>query len=123
MDRWQAQYEFWSSFGMPAYPEDDVPDRKDITFPYITYQAVSGGFGAVLTVNASIWTRSTSWEEADAKADEIERYIRSMGYPEIDGGRYRVYIPDSAFAQSMGDPNDDQVKRKRLDVRFEFMTS
>lgn len=122
MDRWEAQYQFWSSFGIPAYPEDAVPDRKDITFPYITYQPISGGFGAVMTQSASVWTRSTSWEEADKKADEIERYIRSMGFPKIDGGRYRVFIPDSVFAQSMGDPNDDQIKRKLLSVQIEFMT-
>lgn len=119
MDKWQAQHQFWSSFSIPAYEENSVP--KDPTFPYITYQAVSGGFEAILTVSASIWTRTTSWTQADAKADEIERYIRSMGYPEIDGGRYRVYIGDTTFAQSMGDPNDDQIKRKLLTVNFEFL--
>ncbi len=121
MDKWQAQHQFWSSFGIPAYEENSVP--KGAEFPYITYQAVSSGFEAILTVSASVWTRTTSWTQADAKADEIERYIRSMGCPEIDGGRYRVYIGDTTFAQSMGDPNDDQIKRKLLTVTFEFMTS
>lgn len=120
MNRWQAQHEFWSSFGMPAYEENSVPVGAE--FPYITYQSVSGGFSEILSVSASIWTRTTSWSTATAKADEIEKYIRSMGYPKIEGGRYRVYIGDSTFAQSMGDPNDAQIKRILLNVLFEFMT-
>ena len=122
MDNWQAQYEFWNSFGIPAYEETSVP--KGAAYPYITYQAVDGVFGAVLPVNASIWTRTTSWTQADTKANEIKEFIKTMGYPKIEGGRYRVFInSDSMWAQSMNDPNDDQIKRKRLDVRFEFMTS
>lgn len=123
MDKWEIQHQFWSSFGIPAYPEDNVPDIKDITFPYITYQRVSGAFEAVLTVNASIYSRSTSYEEIDRITDEIEQYIRTMDFPKVNNGRLHVFIPDTMFAQSMDDPNDDQVKRNRLTVQMEFLTT
>ena len=122
MDRWQAQFDFWSSFGIPAYQEDSVPDRKDLTYPYITYEAVTGCFESVIPVSASIWSRAESWTEADNLSDEIEQYIKRMGCPVIDGGRYRVIIPNGRFSHSMGDPEDDQIKRKLLNVEFEFMT-
>lgn len=120
MDRWQALYIFWSSFGIPAYEENSVPE--DATYPYITFQAAVGGFESIILLNASIWDRTKQGTAfIDAKADEIERYIKNMGCPRIEGGRYRVYASNT-FAQNMGDPDDRLIKRKVLTVNFEFMT-
>lgn len=120
MDRWQALYDFWSRFGIPAYEENSVPD--DAAYPYLTYEATVGGFESVLSLSASIWDRTTRGTVfVDGKADEIERFIKQMGCPVIDGGRYRVFT-DGTFAQDMGDPDDKLIKRKLLTVYFEFMT-
>ncbi len=120
MDRWEALYDFWSSFSIPAYDETSVP--SDAEMPYITYQASVGPFEQLQNITASIWTKSRSWLEADQKADEIENYIKHMGCPKINGGRYRVFIGDTPYAQNMGDPENDFIKRKLLNVVFEFMT-
>jgi hypothetical protein len=120
MDKWQAQHSFWSSFGIPAYEEHSVPE--DATFPRITYEAATSTFENLVSITASIWTRTTSWTQADTLADSVERYIKQMGCPEINGGRYRVFIGQTTFAQRMDDPNDDQIKRILLNVQFEFMT-
>ena len=120
MDKWQAQFEFWSSFGVPAYEEHSVPENAP--FPRITYEAATSVFESLVSITASIWSRSTSWAAVDSLADTIERYIKDMGCPEIEGGRYRVYIGDTTFAQRMNDPEDDQIKRIVLNVTFEFMT-
>lgn len=120
MDRWEALYNFWASFGIPAYEENSVPE--DATFPYITYEATISEFESVVSLSASIWDRTTKgWAFADGKAEEIERFIKNMGCPEIKGGRYRAFT-EGTFAQSMGDPEDKLIKRKRLTVYFEFMT-
>lgn len=121
MDKWQAQHSFWSSFGVPAFEEHSVPDGT--AFPYITYESAMSTFHNIVSITASIWTKSTSWESADTIANSIEQYIKTMGCPEIDGGRYRVYIGMTTFAQKLNDPNDDQIKRILLNVNFEFMTS
>lgn len=121
MDRWEAQYQFWNSFGVPAYEENSVPDLKYIEYPYITYQAMSGGFGDTLPVTASIWDENTSWQKADELADTIERAIALMLPVRYDGGMYRVWSQDTAFAQNMGDPDNDKIRRKVLNVNFEFM--
>ena len=120
MDKWQAQHSFWNSFGVTAYEEHSVPD--DATFPRITYEAATGPFESLIPITASVWTRSTSWKDADTLAEAIEYYIKHMGCPEIKHGRYRVYIGDTTFAQKMDDPEDDQIKRIILNVTFEFMT-
>lgn len=119
MDRWQAQYSFWSSFGIPAYEENSVPAQA--AFPYITYEASASGFDENDYVSASIWTRSTSWKQADTLADTIEAAIEY-------GGKILLYnrgmiwvTAGEPFSQNMGDPNDSEVKRKLLSVTLHFV--
>lgn len=120
LDKWQAQYNFWSSFGVPAYQENSVPDRDTIAYPYITYPAFSAPFDGDVAANASIWTRSASWERADALADAVQNRLQDGGQVvPYDGGVIWVTAED-AFAQSMGDPNDDLIKRKLLSVVLHF---
>ena len=122
MDRSEALYNFWSSFGLPAYEENNVP--QDASFPYITYEDTVGDFGNIIPLSASIWDRTQKGKAfVDAKADEIEQFIKNMDVcPVIKGGRYRVFL-DGPFAHTMGDPDDKLIKRKLLSVKFEFMTN
>ena len=122
MDRWEALYSFWSSFGIPAYEENSVPENA--AFPYITFEATVGDFENIIPLSASIWDRTTRGTAfIDTKADEIEQFIKNMDVcPVIKGGRYRVFTRGQ-FAQNMGDPDDKLIKRKLLSVKFEFMTS
>ena len=124
MDRWEAIYDFWSSFNIPAYEENSIPEEAK--YPYITYEVAVAPFETEVTLSASIWDRTTKGSAfIDGKADEIERYIKNMRVcPAINGGRYRVFIPDlSPFARNMNDPEDRLIKRKILTVNFEFMTT
>lgn len=92
--------------------------------PYITFESSVGGFEAVIPLSASIWDRTTQGTAfIDAKADEIQHRVKNMGCPEIAGGRYRVFIDDNIFAQNMNDPEDRLIKRKLLQVNFEFMAN
>lgn len=134
MDKWEAQHYFWSSFGTDAYEEHSVPDKAK--FPRITYEAATSTFENIVSITASIWTRSTSWASADSIADAIEFYLKNQGRKvtinskeiaiplciPIDGGYLRVFIGDTTFAQKMDDPEDDQIKRIVLNVQMEFMT-
>lgn len=121
MDKWEAQYNFWSQFGIPAYEETSVPDYRDLTFPYISYEAATSGFEDTVQIEASIWDNIDSYIRIDPIADEIEHTIRTMSCPKMDGGRYRVWI-DGIFARNMADPENDKITRKLMSVNFEFMT-
>lgn len=124
-DRWEAQYQFWSSFGVPAYEENSVPtgDLRP-AYPYITYQAAAGGFNSNIFVNASIWTRSGSWLTADTLADAIEQRLGGRsggGYVQrYDGGGIWITAEDN-FAQNMGDTEDNIIKRKLLSVVLRYV--
>ena len=119
MDRWEALYAFWASFGVPAYESNSVPDLKEIAFPFISYDAVSAAWDSNALCNASVWTRSSSWAAADALADAIEARIFGGCNIPYDGGTIWI-TPESPFAQSMGDPDDDRIKRKLLSVVYHF---
>ena len=124
MTKEAALYNFWSMFGLPAYEENSVPTGEDgAEFPYITYQVVTDSFGNDVALTGSVWYRSTSWKEANAKAQEISEKISRGGVTiSCDGGIIwiRRGVP---FAQSMGDESDDLIKRKYLNITAEFMTA
>lgn len=121
MTKEAALYNFWSMFGLTAYEENAVP--SDAEFPYITYQVVTDSFGNDVALTGSVWYRSTSWKEANAKAQEISNILSRGGVTiSCDGGIIwlRRGVP---FAQSMGDDSDDLIKRKYLNITAEFMTA
>ena len=121
MTKAAAIYQFWSSFGLTAYEENTVP--TDEAFPYVTYQLVTDSFDREVAATASLWYRGESWTAINAKTEEISAHIGLGGkIIKCDGGR--IWIKrGQPFAQNMGDESDDLVKRKYLNLTFEFMTA
>lgn len=105
---------------MPAYEANSVPDQDNVTYPYITYEAVLAGFDEDAIIDASIWTRSTSWNSADALANSVFSLIKDGGLTISYDTGMLWFTPETPFAQSMGDPDDDLIKRKRLSVLAHF---
>lgn len=122
-DKWQAQQNFWSGFGLTAYDEMTVP--KDAVMPYITYEAVAGNIGAKTQVSASLWYRSNSWKDISQKADLIAATISADERPAIaiDNGYMMVRLPDGVMhSDRMDEPTDKDVRRIRFVVELEFLT-
>ena len=121
MTKAAAIYQFWSSFGLTAYEENTVPE--DAAFPYITYQLVTDSFDREVSATASLWYRGESWTAINAKTEEIAQRIGLGGVIiKCDGGR--IWIKrGQPFAQNMGDESDDLIKRKYINVVYEFMTA
>lgn len=118
MDKQQAIYQFWSSFGIAAYDENSVPD--DAPMPYITYNVVTGSMGDVIVMSGSVWARTTSWAYLDGVADKISKYIGMGGRTiQIDNGM--IWIKRSSpFAQRLSD--DGEIKRMLLQISVEYIT-
>ena len=121
MTKAAAIYQFWNSFGLTAYEENTVTD--DAAFPYITYQLVTDSFDREVPATASLWYRSESWTYINSKTEEISAHIGLGGkIIKCDGGR--IWIKrGQPFAQNMGDESDDLIKRKYLNLTFEFLTA
>ena len=121
MTKAAAIYQFWNSFGLTAYEENSVPD--DAAFPYITYQLVTDSFDREIPLTASLWYRSESWTDINAKTEEISQKI-SRGGKIISCDDGAIWLKrGQPFAQSMGDESDDLIKRKYLNITAEFMTA
>lgn len=119
MDKAQTLHSFYSSFGLPAYDENTVPD--DAVLPYISYEVAEDSIGSPVYLSASLWYRSPSWAEITKKANEIGAYI---GY----GGRTFNYDDGlmwiqrgSPFMQRSAD-DDDTIRRMNLNISAEFIS-
>ena len=121
VDKWQAQYNFWSMFGIPVYDATSVPDGDDAPeFPYITYNGINSMFDEDAMSTASIWTRNTSWREADSISDQILSTLKNGGIAVPYTGGIIWFTAGVPFSQNMGDPNDDLIRRKILNVTLHF---
>ncbi len=118
MDKQQAYYSLWSRFGLSAYDETSVPD--DAKLPYLTYQVIIDSLDAPVYPTASLWYRSSSWNDIDHKLTEIASYIEDMEPIEIDDG-YMNVTKGTPFAQRMAE-EDRTVKRYVLNLAIEFLT-
>ena len=124
MNKEAALYYFFSSFGIPAYEENTVPTGEDAPeFPYLTYSVVTGSLGEECALTVNLWYRSDSWTAVNAKAEEIGYTIgRSGKVVRCDGGA--IWIKRGVpFAQSMGDPDDNLIRRKYMNITAEYFTA
>ena len=124
MTKTAALHSFYSSFGLPAYEENSVPAGKDAPeFPYLTYNVVTGDFGTETALIVNLWYRSTSWVAANAKAEEISASL-GRGGKVIACDEGAIWLRrGSPFAQSMGDPEDEHIKRKYINITAEYLTA
>jgi len=119
MDKIQAYDNFWYSFGWDAYDETSVPDNAAL--PYITYELATDYFDNTLALTASLWSRSTSWTDITAKAEQISEYIGRGGklVPFQNGA---IWIKrGTPWAQRMSDASDDMVRRIVLNIQAEYI--
>ena len=128
MDKAQALYGFWSSFGLPALDEQSAYDSStmeqlEIDYPYITYETVVDYLDAPVYIGADIWYKSTSWAEITQKAEEIGAYIGLGGRVcRYDGGG--VWIArGSPFAQRMPDERENDIRRIHINIQAEFLSA
>ena len=119
-DKWQALHNFWSSFDIPAYDENSVPD--DAQMPYITYAAEISSFENVLLLTGSIWYHSTSWTEASQKAEQIAQSLAGYKLENVGTNEYLFLTQGNPFAQRMRD-EDDTVKRIYINILAEYFSA
>lgn len=126
MTKEAALYNFWSGFGLPAYEENSVfamaEQGNAPAYPYITYEVRTGSNGVAMPLSATAWYRSTSWNSANAKKAEIATAIEYGGISiGCDGGYIRL-IRSEDFADNLGDPADDMIKKVVMRYTAEFNT-
>lgn len=109
-------YSFWSSFGIPAYPEYNVPDGA--TMPYITYEIVEPEWRSQTNTYARVWYRDTSYVSIAATLDGISNRI-GEGVLLPSGEGFILLFKDSQFIQFQPYEVDSDVKIAYLSMIME----
>lgn len=114
-----ALYDFFSTFDIPCYDENFVP--ADAEFPYLTYETKTAEFGDTVALTCSLWYRSESWLEADAKRQEIFDFLGRGGASTGFTGGCIWLKRGSPFSQRMGSKKDEMIKRIYINLEAEYM--
>ena len=86
-----ALYQFFSSFGIPAFVENTVPDElpgvvEKVEPPYITYELREPEPGSKCSLVARVWYMDTSFDAIARKVDQIKDALREgVSIPTSDG--------------------------------------
>ena len=126
MTKAAALYQFFSSFGLTAYEEDSVyamaMQGQAPSYPYLTYEGITDYFGdqSDTPLSFSLWYRTSSWTEVNAKSQQISAAIGRVGTIITCDGGYILIKRSSPWAKNMGDDSDDMIRRNyhNLSVRF-----
>ena len=113
--------DFYSSFGIPAFPEQQVPDTdeagNELQPPYITYRLVVPNWAGNATHYARVFYRSFSLAEVSAKADEIaERIGEGITLKSDDG--YITLSPGEPFMQFQPTDETPEIKIVRINMEM-----
>lgn len=120
MTKEAALFQFFNSFGIPAYVDTNVVNEngeEDVTFPYITYSAPSTSFdNGPVSITANIWYYGEQEAPINAKAREIAERIGMGGiHIPCDGGN--IYLSmGTPFIQPLRDEVDPKIKRRYLNI-------
>lgn len=99
-----ALYNFWNSFGIPAYVEDNVPD--DAELPYITYELSQPDWKDPSSYTARVWYKGWSLVDISSKVDLIKNTIGECVSIRTNSGSVVLY-PDTKFSQFQPISSDD----------------
>lgn len=107
---------------LPAYEENTVPDWAEM--PYITYNLATGDIlSGENPLSCSLWYKDNSWITINEKTREISEKI-GLGGITLKCDEGVIWLKKGTpFAQSMGDANDDTIRRKYINLTAEFLTA
>lgn len=117
----EALYQFFSSFGIPAYAASSVP--SDATFPYITYELVLGEmFEGEVNVTVNVWYRTKTETKPNAKVREMFVRIGPGGVTvPVDGGMLWIKR-GRPWAQAVTvEGEDPDIKRRYVNINVEYL--
>ena len=115
----EALYQFFSGFGITAYPVDAVP--PDTALPYLTYTNAPGYFGEQVSLTCQVWMHTTSEAVISAVVEEIGTAIGNGGkLLPIDGGA--IWIKrGTPWCVPVVSQTDTADKLRQLNITAEYL--
>ena len=128
MTKAQALNKFFSSFSLLALEENSVPGGDNApSFPYATYSLVLDSIGGEIPLTFNLWYRDkqlySSLPDIIGKTEEISKRIGRGGITIPCDGGFIWLKRGTPFAQIMGDPEDELIKRAYINITAEYLTA
>lgn len=119
MDKYEALYSFYSSFGIPAYEENSVDENA--VMPYITYEVLTSSFdNDSVSISCQIFSKSKDLIELDKITDKISKALTGGITLKCKDG-YVVLYRGTPFAQNRA-TGDTSVKCKYINISADYIT-
>ena len=71
MNKFQAIHKWFNDLGIPFYVDTNVPDMKEISYPYGTYQNAIGNWTDRVSNTVRLYYRTTSEKEINAMVQKL----------------------------------------------------
>ena len=119
MNKYEALNKFYNSFGIPAYEENSVPEKKPM--PYITYELITSSIESEsIAMSFKIYYRSESLIEIDSITEKISKVLTGGVNLKCDEG-YITLHRGEPFALNIGS-GEKSVKAKYINVTANYIT-
>lgn len=116
----QVFNDFYSGFGIGAYPKTAVPD--DVKLPYITYDVIESNWDSTpISQTVQIWYRTASEAIPSAKAKEIKNMIGEGGILLRCEDGYIWLKKGTPWCINSNSNDDNMLKLRQLNVTVEFL--
>lgn len=120
MNKTEALYSFYSSFGIPAYEENSVP--LNAKMPYITYEVITDSLSDYTTsVTCQLWYKSNSWVQCNAMAETISERLQGGYRIKVDKG-YMILYTGTPYALNVPYEDDNTIKHKSINIECDYVT-
>ena len=119
MNKYQALYNFYSSFEINAYEENSVPDNAEL--PYITYESIIADLDMEsVALSCQIYFKSNSLMKINAITEKLYNALEGGAKLKCDSG-YIVLYRGRPFAQNR--PSGDKtIKAKYINISADYIT-
>ncbi|HPY84041.1 MAG TPA: hypothetical protein PLS20_03240 [Ruminococcus flavefaciens] len=117
--KYQALHTFYSSFGVPAYEENSVPETAKP--PYITYEVITSEFdGENIALSCQIYDKSNSLKNLNKLTEQLSVRLRGGCKLVCDDGYIMLYRGEP-FAKPL--PTwDKTVKGRYINISADYIT-
>ena len=118
-NKYQALHNFYSSFDIPAYEENSVPEKAKL--PYITYEVITSEFdGENIALSCQIYDKSNSLVKLNQLTEQLSARLRGGCKLTCDDGYIMLYRGEP-FAQ-IRPTGDATVKAKYINITASYIT-
>lgn len=122
MNKYQAMYKWFNDLGIPFYVDTNVPDMKEIEYPYGTYQNVIGNWTDQVSITVRLYYRTTSEKEINAMVQKLTDKLKENNQVICDDGMLWINS-GTPYCQAVSDVVDDTIRSRYINLLVDYFTN